>query len=151
MNSLLEMLQSPQVELRLSTGEVISMILEHGRANDSEFLESHIPELKRVAAEAARTQNRTVNKVNRKTEQVKFREISKYLTDEMVPGFQLRFGEEFHQLNGWAECFRYRKLCEIIGPALTTHFQKNIRLRDILPIGSPADPLIFDCKLFSIA
>ena len=136
MTNLLRMVQSLQLDLRLTSGEAIAIILEHGRAHDPKFLQSHMTELKKIVSElASSNQSRTVNKTDRKKEQNRFRPILKYLEEGTVLGFQLRFAEEFHQLSTWSACLRYRKLCDIVGPGMTMHLQRNDRLRDLIPIG----------------
>lgn len=58
----------------------------------------------------------------------------------------MRFAEEIHELKTWSSFFKYHKLCEFIGPALTTHLSSNQRIRDIIPVGPKPVVGHFDLK-----
>lgn len=47
----------------------------------------------------------------------------------------IRFGEETLTLNSWSKQIQYEKLCEIIGPGITTHLSDNEFIRDIFQLG----------------
>lgn len=58
------------------------------------------------------------------------------LQEDITPEIQIRFGKENLELDTWSINIQYQKLCEIIGPGITTHLAENEFLRDILDLGA---------------
>lgn len=53
----------------------------------------------------------------------------------MTPEIQIRFGKESLMLNTWSIHIQYQKMCDVIGPGITTHLTENELVRDILQLG----------------
>lgn len=58
------------------------------------------------------------------------------LQEDITPEIQIRFGKEILELDTWSINIQYEKLCDIIGPGITTHLTENEFLRDILQLGA---------------
>lgn len=56
--------------------------------------------------------------------------------EDITPEIQIRFGKEILELDTWSINIQYQKLCDIIGPGITTHLTENEFLRDILELGA---------------
>lgn len=56
--------------------------------------------------------------------------------EDISPDIQIRFGRESLSINTWSISIQYAKLCEMIGPGITTHLTENEFVRDILQLGS---------------
>lgn len=57
------------------------------------------------------------------------------LQEDISPDIQIRFGNESLLINTWSCSIQYEKLCEIIGPGITTHLIENDFIRDIFELG----------------
>lgn len=58
------------------------------------------------------------------------------MQEDITPEIQIRFGKEILELDTWSINIQYQKLCDIIGPGITTHLTENEFLRDILELGA---------------
>ncbi|KAJ6627060.1 Interferon-related developmental regulator 1 [Pseudolycoriella hygida] len=134
--NLIGMLQSPHLEVRMVTGEVIALVLECGRAHDEDFLASYLPELIDATKLLATDSNKFRAKRDRKTQRATFRDVLRYLEDDTPPEITIRFGSESLELDTWAIHHQYTALCAIMGPGMTSHLRENDFLRDVLQLGS---------------
>lgn len=134
--NLIGMLQSPHLEVRMATGEVIALVLECGRGHDEVFLESYLPELIDATKLLATDSKKFRAKRDRKTQRATFRDVLRYLEDDTPPEITIRFGTESLELDTWAIHHQYTALCAIMGPGMTSHLRENDFLRDILQLGS---------------
>lgn len=73
------MLQSPHLEVRMVTGEVIALVLECGRGHDEDFLEAYLPELIDATKLLATDSKKFRAKRDRKTQRATFRDVLRYL------------------------------------------------------------------------
>lgn len=55
--------------------------------------------------------------------------------EDISPDIQIRFGNESLLIDTWSCSIQYDKLCEIIGPGITTHLIENDFIRDIFQLG----------------
>lgn len=58
------------------------------------------------------------------------------MQEGITPEIQIRFGKEILDLCTWSITIQYEKLCDVIGPGITTHLTENEFLRGILQLGS---------------
>lgn len=79
MNDLMGMLQSQHLDVRMTAGEVIALVLECGRAHDEDFLEEYLPELIDATRQLATDSNKFRAKRDRKTQRATFRDVLRYL------------------------------------------------------------------------
>lgn len=163
MANLLGMLQSSHVEVRMACGELIALILECGRVHDEEFLEVYVADLIEATSQLASDSQKFRAKKERKAQRASFRDVLRYLEvncsipllrnpflvnpvlkvdslhstqEDITPEIQIRFGKEILDLDTWSINTQYQKLCDIIGPGITTHLAENEFLRDILGLGA---------------
>lgn len=79
MNSLIGLLQSPHVDIRMACGEVIALIFECGRAFDDDFLDAFVPDLIELTSELAKDSQKFRAKRERKAQRASFRDVLRYL------------------------------------------------------------------------
>lgn len=79
MKDLIEMLHTPNVEVRIICGQIICLIIEQGRMYDSTYLQSDIVEVCKVVKVLVNERYGIISKDKRRTQAAKFREILKYL------------------------------------------------------------------------
>lgn len=140
---LTEMLHTPNAELRIVSGQVISLIIEQGRIHDSSYLKSDISDICDVIQDIV-NDRKELSRDKRKLQNTKLRDILKYLQDGCPLSFKLRFADEVHELKTWSAIFKYQKLSQFIGPNLGTHLQENELIREIVGIGRKPVRLQFD-------
>ncbi|XP_031639705.1 interferon-related developmental regulator 1 [Contarinia nasturtii] len=134
--NLIGLLQSPHVDVRMTCGEIIAIILECGRVYDEEFMCAYVPDLIELTSELAKDSQKFRAKKERKAQRASFRDVLRYLEENITPEIQIRFGKETLDLCTWSIAIQYEKLCDVIGPGITTHLTENEFLRDILQLGS---------------
>ncbi|XP_055307678.1 interferon-related developmental regulator 1 isoform X2 [Sitodiplosis mosellana] len=136
MKNLIGLLQSPHVDVRMACGEVIALVLECGRAFDDKFLNEYLSELIEITNNLAKDSQKFRAKKERKAQRATFRDVLRYLEEDITPESEIRFGKETLDLCTWSINVQYEKLCDIIGPGITTHLTENEFLRDVLQLGA---------------
>lgn len=134
--NLLGLLKSSHVEVRMACGEVIVVILECGRLFDEDFLDAYLSDLIELTTELAKDSQRFRAKKERKLQRASFRDVLRYLEEDVTPEMLIRFGKETLEVDTWSMSVQYDRLCDIVGPGITTHLMENEFLRDILQLGA---------------
>lgn len=129
------MLKSPHLEVRMSAGETIALVLECGRSFDEDFLEDFIPTLIDATKPLATDSNKYRAKRDRKTQRATFRDVVRYLQEDISPEINIRFGTESLLIDSWSMHHQYNALCAAMGPGMTVHLMENEFVRDILQLG----------------
>ncbi|XP_030381218.1 interferon-related developmental regulator 2 [Scaptodrosophila lebanonensis] len=132
----LGLLQSPHLEVRMAAGETIALILESGRAHDEDFLEEHIGELCEAVKQLATDSHKYRAKRDRKAQRATFRDVLRYLEEDISPEINIRFGTECLTLDSWSIHHQYSALCTVMGPGMTSQLQDNEFIRDIFQLGA---------------
>ncbi|XP_017130297.1 interferon-related developmental regulator 1 [Drosophila elegans] len=132
----LGLLQSTHLDVRMAAGETIALILESGRAHDDDFLEEHIPELSEAVKQLATDSHKYRAKRDRKAQRATFRDVLRYLEEDISPEISIRFGHESLTLDAWSIHHQYSALCTVMGPGMTSQLQENEFIRDIFQLGS---------------
>lgn len=78
-NNLIGLLSSPHVEIRMTCGEMIALILERGRMSDESFLEEIVPNLIELTSELSKDSQKHRAKKERKAQRASFRDVVRYL------------------------------------------------------------------------
>lgn len=134
--NLVGLLQSSHVEVRMACGEVIVVILECGRLFDEDFLDAYLSDLIELTTDLAKDSQRFRAKKERKVQRASFRDVLRYLEEDVTPEMHIRFGKETLEVDTWSMSVQYDRLCDIVGPGITTHLMENEFLRDILQLGA---------------
>uniref|UniRef100_U5EVZ4 Putative interferon-related developmental regulator n=1 Tax=Corethrella appendiculata TaxID=1370023 RepID=U5EVZ4_9DIPT len=134
--NLLGMLQSPHLEVRMTTGEAIALILEAGRQNDEEFLYDYLPDLIESTKQLATDAHKYRAKRDRKVQRATFRDVMRYLEEDVSPEIIIKFGRETLLLDTWSIHHQYTALCNAIGSGMSIHLVENNFLRDVLQLGA---------------
>lgn len=79
MKQLIGMLQSPHLDVRMTAGEVIALVLECGYGHDEDFQEEYLPELIDITKALATDSHKYRAKRDRKTQRATFRDVHRYL------------------------------------------------------------------------
>ncbi|XP_016973278.1 interferon-related developmental regulator 1 [Drosophila rhopaloa] len=131
----LGLLQSTHLDVRMAAGETIALILESGRAHDDDFLEDAIAELSEAVKQLATDSHKYRAKRDRKAQRATFRDVLRYLEEDISPEISIRFGHESLTLDSWSIHHQYSALCTVMGPGMTSQLQENEFIRDIFQLG----------------
>ncbi|KAI4503837.1 hypothetical protein M0802_001240 [Mischocyttarus mexicanus] len=141
LNRLRELLTSPHLDVRLSAGEALAVIFELGREFSYDYEEkwanSLIDELKELATDS----NKYRAKKDRKQQRANFRDILRYIEEDIVPEMHVRFGQETLYLEGWCTRTQYNACCRLLGPGINIHLAENQLLREIFDLGNKVLPI----------
>ncbi|XP_054287052.1 interferon-related developmental regulator 2-like [Macrosteles quadrilineatus] len=129
------LLDSPHLEVRMAAGEVIALMLERGRQYDDDYeweaSEQLIDKLRQLATDSHKYRA----KKDRKTQRSSFRDILKYVEDDMPPNIQVRFGQETLALDSWCKKKQYDAFCQVLGSGMNLHLSENDLLREVFELG----------------
>lgn len=148
------LLQSTHLDVRMACGEMIAIVVECARTHDESFMDIYLPDLIHLTTELAKDSHKFRHKKDRKAQRASFRDVLRYLEvnsfknynpiriniksflqDDVIPEIQVRFGNEILILDKWSVNIQYDKLCDAIGPGITTHLTDNEFLREIFQLG----------------
>ncbi|EDX03540.1 GD22793 [Drosophila simulans] len=131
----LGLLQSTHLDVRMAAGETIALILESGRAHEEDFLEDDIAELSEAVKQLATDSHKYRAKRDRKAQRATFRDVLRYLEEDISPEISIRFGTESLTLDSWSIHHQYSAMCTVMGPGMTSQLQENEFIRDIFQLG----------------
>lgn len=137
--TLIALLDSQHLDLRMAAGECVALILETGRDHDEDFLNEHVPELIEITSRLATDSKKSRAKRDRKTQRTSFRDVLDFVQDNVRTETSVRFGcvGERLELESWADHVLYAALLGAIGPGVTAHLVCNEFLRDVLGLEAP--------------
>lgn len=144
---LVGMLQSPHLDVRMAAGETIALILESGRSHDEDFLESELPELIEATQKLATDAHKYRAKRDRKVQRATFRDVHRYLEEDVSPEISIKFGKETLLLDTWSLHHQYICLRNALGFGMNVHLAENGFLRDVLQLGAKMDELERNAKV----
>ncbi|XP_043283529.1 interferon-related developmental regulator 2 [Venturia canescens] len=133
-----ELLDSPHLDVRLSAGEALAVLFELGRDLTENYEEEWAFELIDVLKELATDSNKYRAKKDRKQQRASFRDILRYIEEDIIPETNIRFGQEVLYLEGWCARTQYNACCRLLGPGINIHLAENLLLREIFQLGSKA-------------
>ncbi|XP_015586439.1 interferon-related developmental regulator 2 [Cephus cinctus] len=141
LNRLRELLESPHLEIRISAGEALAVIFELGREYAEDYEQDWALDLVNVLKDLATDSNKYRAKKDRKQQRASFRDILRYIEEDIVPEMHIRFGRETLFLEGWCARAQYNTCCRFLGPGINIHLAENLLLREIFHLGNKVLPL----------
>jgi hypothetical protein len=142
--SLMGLLQSPHLDVRMSSGEAIALLLERGRSHDEEFLEEYIVDLVETTKLLATDSQKFRAKRDRKQQRATFRDVLHYVEEEISPEIAIQVGNGVNKeqliLDTWAVHHQYNSICHALGSGMNIHLLENEFLRDVFQMGIKTDP-----------
>nr|CAG4644185.1 EOG090X0ARF [Lepidurus arcticus] len=138
------LLESPDVDLRIVSGEAIALLYEGGREFDETYgfeeegeKESEVAELCNKLRQLATDSHKYRAKKDRKQQRSSFRDILRAVEENEVPEIKVKFGKEVLELDSWTRKHQYDAFCSLLGSGMNLHLTENEFLRDIFGLGSP--------------
>ncbi|XP_066593545.1 interferon-related developmental regulator 2 [Prorops nasuta] len=141
LDRLRELLESPHLDVRLSAGEALAVIFELGRDFSYDYEQEWALDLIDILKELATDSNKYRAKKDRKQQRANFRDILRYIEEDIVPEMHIRFGQETLYLEGWCARSQYNACCRLLGPGINIHLAENLLLREIFHLGNKVMPL----------
>lgn len=133
---LMGLLQSSHLDVRMAAGETLALVLESGRAHDEEFLDEYLNDLIDAVKQLATDSHKYRAKRDRKAQRATFRDVLRYLEEDISPEITIRFGTESLLLDSWAIHHQYSALCVVMGPGMTSQLQENDFIREMFALGT---------------
>ncbi|KAH0550036.1 interferon-related developmental regulator 1 isoform X2 [Cotesia glomerata] len=130
-----QLLESPHLDVRVSAGEALAVIFELGREHSDDYEQDWALDLIENLRGLAFDSSKSRAKKDRKQQRASFRDILRYIEEDIVPEMQVRFGSETMYLEGWCPRIQYHACCRLLGSGINTHLAENILLRDIFRLG----------------
>lgn len=116
---LMGLLESAHLEVRMTAGETIALLLECGRGHDEEFLEEYLDEIIEKTKELSTDSQKFRAKRDRKQQRSTFRDVLHYLEEDVLPEMNIKFGSTHNKeqltLDTWAVHHQYNALCSALG------------------------------------
>ena len=116
------LLLSSDVDLRITGGEAIALILEFAYQYDEEFLpdglDSLIESLKQLATDSTKSRS----KKDRKEQRSSFRDILRTVEDAEPPNEKVKFGQEVLYLDSWDRKLQYEWFAKVRKPQLSKFY-----------------------------
>ncbi|XP_058832588.1 interferon-related developmental regulator 2 isoform X2 [Topomyia yanbarensis] len=141
------MLQSPHLEVRMAAGETLALILESGRSHDEDFLNDELDNLIEATQKLATDAHKYRAKRDRKVQRATFRDVHRYLEEDISPEISIKFGKETLLLDTWSLHHQYICLRNALGFGMNVHLSENGFLRDVLQLGAKMDELERNSKM----
>ncbi|XP_031786163.1 interferon-related developmental regulator 2 isoform X2 [Nasonia vitripennis] len=136
LNRLSELLQSPHLDVRISAGEALAVIFELGRDYAEDYEEEWALDLVEILKDLATDSNKYRAKKDRKQQRASFRDILRYIEEDIIPETHVKFGKETLYLEGWCARTQYNACCRLLGPGINIHLAENQLLREIFHLGN---------------
>ncbi|XP_051161811.1 interferon-related developmental regulator 2 [Leptopilina boulardi] len=141
LSQLRELLESPHLDVRLSAGEALAVIFELGRDFCDDYEQEWALDLVEILRDLATDSNKFRAKKDRKQQRASFRDILRYIEDDITPEMHIKFGKEVLYLEGWCARTQYNACCRLLGPGINIHLSENQLLREIFHLGNRVLPL----------
>ncbi|XP_040564563.1 interferon-related developmental regulator 1 [Lepeophtheirus salmonis] len=138
MNDLGLLLESPDVDMRISVGEAIVILFQCAEVHDEdatfESVESLCDSLRDLATDSAKHRS----KKDRKEQRSSFRDILKTIEQgqEYYEKISVNTREVIH-IDSWSVKKQYDSLCKVLLSGVNLHLTENELIRDIFGLGAP--------------
>jgi len=137
MKRISELLDSSDVDLRITAGETIAVLHEVARDCDEDFevdiMDYLCEKLKLLATDSQKFRA----KKDRKQQRSSFRDILKAVEHGEPPSEIVKFGRERLVIDSWCRKRHYDAFCQVLGSGMNLHLTVNELLRDIFELGQP--------------
>jgi len=145
-SSLRGLLYSSDVDLRITAGESLALVLEFAYDYDSQYEPNDLEGLIVAVRQLATDSNKSRSKKDRKEQRSSFRDVLRGVEEGEPPSQKVKFGREVLRLETWFAVLQYQWFCKILGPGINLHLAANHMLREIFELGNPLPTLDGSCS-----
>ncbi|XP_076340105.1 interferon-related developmental regulator 1-like [Tachypleus tridentatus] len=132
-----ELLESPNLELRIAAGEAIAILYEVIREESVDFEIDNIENLCETLRQLATDSHKFRAKKDRRQQRSSFRDVLRAVEEGEAPDVRVKFGREVLNIDSWCKKRQYDAICYILGSGMNLHLKENDLLRDIFELGPP--------------
>lgn len=138
-----KLLEAPDVDLRIATGEAIVVLYENACEHDEDAavdaVEHFVPQLQELAKDSHRYRS----KKERKEQKSSFRDILKTVEDGDEYFEKVTFSQrETLEINSWSMKKQYDSLCKVLASGMNLHLSENELVRGVFDMGAPIPALL---------
>lgn len=142
--NLMGLLKSQHLDVRMTAGEVIALLMECGRTQDEDFLQEYIDDLLETAKSLATDSSKYKGKRERKQQRATFRDVLHYFEDENdTPNTAVQVGNGVTKqqlvLDSWVAHHQYGSIVDVLGSGTGIHLSCNDYLREVFDMGPSID------------
>ena len=138
LKSLVSLLQSTYLEVRLAAGDLVGVIYERIRSDNDRFKGTYFAGIIEVLNQLANNSDKSTSKVDSKRQRSNFRDLLVFLTSHEVPFEQtIKLRTERLVMDSLSQVFLYESFCRLISVGMETHLRENEQLREIFDLGPP--------------
>ena len=130
-------LNSGDVEVRITAGEAIALVLEFAYDYDEEFEPENMTELIETLRQLATDSTKSRSKKDRKEQRSSFRDILGAVEEGHSPSERVKFGQEVLYLDSWYKKLQYDWFCKLLGSGMNLHLSANHMIREIFELPPP--------------
>lgn len=129
------LLCSTDVDLRITAGEAIALLLEAAYDFDEDYVPDNLNELLAELKILATDSSKSKSKKDRKEQRSSFRDVLRAVEEAEQPAQTVKFGKEILKIQCWYAKIQYEWFCKMMGPGINTHLSTNLMLREIFELG----------------
>ena len=137
LSRLSDLLESPDVELRIVAGETIALLYELAREEDEDYEGEDMCVLCATLKNLATDSHKYRAKKDRKMQRSSFRDVLRAVEEGDVLDLSVRFGKECVEIDCWTKRKQYDSLCQVLGSGVNQQLQDNIVVREVFGLGPP--------------
>ncbi|XP_027200665.2 interferon-related developmental regulator 1 [Dermatophagoides pteronyssinus] len=135
-NKLIKLMDSTDLDIRLSAGTTFAFLYEFYDNNDQEFDIYNLQDLKDKIMKLSNDSNKSQSKKNLRVQRSEFRDILHTIEGNEYEMEIIKFGYEQLDIDSWRMKIYYDIFCSILGSGMNIHLAQNQTLRDIFELGS---------------
>lgn len=135
------MFSSQDVELRITAGETMVLLLESAYDYDEDFEPENFEDLVQTLKQLATDSSKAKSKKDRKEQRSSFRDVLRGVEEAEPPSETVKFGRETLKLDSWFRKCQYDWFCKMMGAGMNYHLGVNSILREIFELGAPLNLL----------
>jgi len=135
------LLESSDVDLRMTAGESLALVLEFSYDYDSDYEPEDLAGLIVTVKQLATDSTKSRSKKDRKEQRSTFRDVLRGVEEGEPPSQKVKFGREMLRLESWFICLQYQWFCKQLGSGMNLHLADNYMLREIFELGNPLPAL----------
>jgi len=131
------LLNSGDIEVRITAGEAIALVLEFAYDYDEEFEPENLTELIATLKQLSTDSTKSMSKKDRKEQRSSFRDILRGVEEGHSPSEKVKFGQEVLYLDSWYKKLQYDWFCQVLGSGMNLHLSSNYMIREIFELPPP--------------
>jgi len=133
-----QLLQSSDVDLRMTAGEAIALMYELARDTDEDFEHESEDSLCELLKNLATDSVKHRAKKDRRQQRSCFRDVQRFVVDGEPPTETVKIGKEnLLELECWSQKRQYDSFCHLLQSGTSVHLRNSQLLRGIFDLGPP--------------